>query len=687
MAVQTEISTISYAGNNSTSLHYPVPFLFFRQQDLIVKQKNPQGNVSTVGFTAFGIGNQAGGSIVTTVAVPPENTLTIARLVEATQLTSYAEGGDFPAASHERALDKLTMLVQQTKRNEDRTVRFGEAASVVNAIESLIPNRVIGTDTTGTLTMLPPVQAGFNFKGQVLELPPSGEEGDVYTLAPSNDIYVYDSGWVFIGTLSAGIDISSVLTTEGDLVTRDGFQPVRLPLAASGKFLRAGVTQPYYDDCRLEDIIEAEATDKQVAAFSEDAGNFIPATLDPSYIKGTASNGQVLSFDESLGHYKPTNQVLKSDSLVPSGTMIKAAKAPSSDWLVLNGYPVSRSLNPDLFAIFGESFGAGNGSTTFHLPHPEPWRWHRQTESTLPATRAFGTLNLLPDGRLLWIGGATLVGTTLTRVANVYLGTIKGDSITWVESTALPAARSEHAVCIAPNGQIYVIGGANAAGTPINTVTVGTLTDDTISWVQGSSYNMIGIRARHTATILEDGRIMVMGGISTAGDAGTAIATTEFGTIGQNSIAWVAGTALPVALKMHTANLLVDGSVLVIGGQTTASLATVYQLVVSGNTITYTSRQALPVALSRHSTVVTPSGHIMVLGGFTTANVATAYYGAFSTTGTLRWDTLSNIPTASRDAAAEMLPDGRILIAGGVETNSTARVVIRFAGPFDYIRR
>jgi hypothetical protein len=686
MAVQSETSSITYAGNNSTSLAYPVPFTFFRQQDLVAKQKNPQGNVATVAFTASGAGNQAGGSIVTTVAVPPENTLTIARSVEATQLTSYAEGGDFPAASHERALDKLTMLVQQIKRNEDRTVRFGEAAPVINAIDSLIPNRVIGTDTAGALTMLPPVQAGFNFKGQVATLPASGDEGDVYTLSPSNDIYVYDSGWVFIGTLSVGNDLSTVLTNAGDLISRDSFQPVRIPLGTNGRFLRAGVAQPFYDDCRLADIKAAGATDKQVAAFSTGAGQFTPVHLDPSYIRGTASNGQILTFNSSTGSYQATDQLTKANSLVPAGTIIKATSEPSADWLVLNGLPVSRSLNPDLFAIYGESFGAGNGSTTFGLPHPEPWRWHRQTESTLPATRTYGTLNYLPDGRLLWIGG---ISTASTRVSNVYLGTIRGDSITWVESTAIPSARSEHSVCIAPSGKIYVIGGANSAGTPINTVSVGTLLGNTISWVEGSSYNMIGVRARHTATLLPDGRLMVLGGINTGGDSGVAVATTEFGTIGATSISWVAGTATPVPLRTHTANLLQDGSVLVVGGQSTAttSLATVYQLTVSGNAITYTTKQALPVALSRHATAITPSGHIMVFGGFAAANVATAYFGAFDTNSTLRWDTLTNIPVASRELSSDILPDGRIIIAGGLETNPIARVLIRLAGPFDYIRR
>lgn len=687
MAVQSQTSSISYAGNNSTTVAYPVPFLFFRPQDLVVQQANPQGLVAAVPFTASGAGNDEGGSIVTTVAVPPENTLTIARVVEATQLTSYQEGGDFPAASHERALDKLTMLVQQIVRTELRTVRFGETVGNIDPIAALLPNRVIGTDASGQLAMLPPVQAGFKYKGQVTTLPASGDKGDVYTLMPSNEIFVWDGGWILIGTLSVGNDVANILSTSGDLLTRDSLQPVRLPLGVNGKFLRAGVSQPFYGDANLEDIKQAGAVDKQAVVFSTSAGKFVALFLDPSFLRGTATNGQTLTFNAAQGHYVPTDALTKADGLVPSGTIVQGTRAPNSNFLILNGEPVSRSLNPDLFAIYGETFGAGNGSTTFHLPYPEPWRWHKQSSTLLPAARTYGTLNALPDGRLLWIGGI-VTGTTRSPV--VWIGTLKGDSITWIESTSLPAARSEHATVIASDGRIFVVGGANAAGTPVNTVTVGTLSGDSITWVENSSLNMAGLHARHTANILPDGRILVMGGISTGGDSGAALSTTEIGTISGNTISWVAGTALPVPLRTHTANLLPNGDLLVVGGQSTAvaSQATVYRVSVSGNTLSFVTQTAYLSLISRHCTVIAPDGTVMVFGGFVAANTANSYFGRFLTDGTLFWDSLTVLPAATREAAADILPDGRIVIAGGlVGAPISNQFIQRVAGPFHYIRR
>lgn len=70
---------------------------------------------STAGFAVSVEPDNVGGS-VTFVEAPPSGTLvTCRRWLEASQTTAYPVAGPFPAKSHERALDKLTMLVQQTQ--------------------------------------------------------------------------------------------------------------------------------------------------------------------------------------------------------------------------------------------------------------------------------------------------------------------------------------------------------------------------------------------------------------------------------------------------------------------------------------------------------------------------------------------------------------------------------------------
>jgi hypothetical protein len=143
MAVQSDTSRISYAGNNSTSTSYAVPFVFLENSHLKAIAKTSAGVESVVTLTNHtGAGDVNGGTVRTAVAIPATSTLTIYRDVPITQTTTYAEGGDFPAASHERALDKLTQITQQNARQIGSSIRFSEATQInpVNPPVSTTPH-------------------------------------------------------------------------------------------------------------------------------------------------------------------------------------------------------------------------------------------------------------------------------------------------------------------------------------------------------------------------------------------------------------------------------------------------------------------------------------------------------------------------------------------------------------------
>jgi hypothetical protein len=118
--IQSDKSSEIYNGNNSTTVPYPIPFYFFSDEDLLVTSIDSLGSEQLLqlntDYIVTGAGNQNGGSLKTTFQVPLNWKLRIERVVKPTQLTSYQEGDSFPAKSHEQALDKLTMLVQQALR-------------------------------------------------------------------------------------------------------------------------------------------------------------------------------------------------------------------------------------------------------------------------------------------------------------------------------------------------------------------------------------------------------------------------------------------------------------------------------------------------------------------------------------------------------------------------------------------
>lgn len=54
---------------------------------------------------------------------------------------------------------------------------------------------------------------------------------------------------------------------------------------------------------------------------------------------------------------------------VPIGTIAEwGATTPPNNWLLLNGQAVSRVTYSELFSLYGTTYGAGDGSTTFNLP-------------------------------------------------------------------------------------------------------------------------------------------------------------------------------------------------------------------------------------------------------------------------------------------------------------------------------
>lgn len=111
MTVTSSTSRIAYTGNGSTTA-FAVPFYFLLASDLKVYVGDVLQSIST-NYTVAGADNPAGGTV--TFVVPPANaqSVVILRDPPQTQTTDYQDNDTFPAASHERALDKLTMLVQR----------------------------------------------------------------------------------------------------------------------------------------------------------------------------------------------------------------------------------------------------------------------------------------------------------------------------------------------------------------------------------------------------------------------------------------------------------------------------------------------------------------------------------------------------------------------------------------------
>ena len=161
MTVSTSTSTASYTANGSTTT-FAYPFRIFADGDLVVILRNTATAVETVqvlnsNYTVTGAGSNAGGNVVFGVAPPAGNTVFIRRELPLTQEVDYVPNDPFPADTHEAALDKLTMLVQQTGIDTDRAVLFPQSDVALNLTNVLPPvaersNKVLGFKVDGGIT-------------------------------------------------------------------------------------------------------------------------------------------------------------------------------------------------------------------------------------------------------------------------------------------------------------------------------------------------------------------------------------------------------------------------------------------------------------------------------------------------------------------------------------------------------
>lgn len=137
MTVNSALNKIQYVGAGGVTL-FPFPYPFELAGDIVTTVINTATGADISSSFSFGVAGGSGdvGSVTITPApdtVIATNRVTIKRVVSATQLTSYPESGQFPAKAHEKALDKLTELVQQILETQGRAVTLSASTALTAA--------------------------------------------------------------------------------------------------------------------------------------------------------------------------------------------------------------------------------------------------------------------------------------------------------------------------------------------------------------------------------------------------------------------------------------------------------------------------------------------------------------------------------------------------------------------------
>ncbi len=257
--------------------------------------------------------------------------------------------------------------------------------------------------------------------------------------------------------------------------------------------------------------------------------------------------------------------------------------------------------------------------------------------ASMSAPRSGHVATVAGAGQVLVVGGGG-TAEVYDPAANVWAPT----------GSPLLADRSAFTATRLPSGQVLVAGGTASDGTAFPWQTSAELYDPaTGTWSFTGS--MSGYRARHTATLLDSGKVLVVGGYvgprSATGDAELYDPAT--GTWSPAASTYPSGD--------HTATLLDSGKVLVTGGYVSGYGVLRETRVYDPATNTWTLTGYMSIGRSGHHAVRLGSGKVLVLGAGT--NSVDVF-----TPSTQQWSQGPAIPIGGYYQSASLLSTGEVLV-------------------------
>ena len=214
-----------------------------------------------------------------------------------------------------------------------------------------------------------------------------------------------------------------------------------------------------------------------------------------------------------------------------------------------------------LIAIGGFEVGLAGGpaGTEFlgatDIFDPETGEWQKGTVMGQPLFRQ--TAVLLSDGRVLVVGGVFLSDGKESARAEIY----DPATDTWTPTEDMSTERGQPNAVLLSDGRVLVTGDRSL---DLRAVTgkAETYDPDTGAWSSTEDMSKAGIG--HTLTLLPDGRVLAAGGVHPTNRHFGAYPTTEIFDPAANS--WSPGPELAQPRIDHSATLLPDGRVLLVGG-------------------------------------------------------------------------------------------------------------------------
>jgi large repetitive protein len=416
------------------------------------------------------------------------------------------------------------------------------------------------------------------------------------------------AGWVFGGTAEVYDPSTGAWTITGGLnVPRDGFSATLLP---NGQVLVAGGETV---DCNAFSMVSLSITEL---------------------------------FDPATGTWTPTGQ-LNTERVSHAATLLP---------------------NGRVLVVGGQGSGVTNGLGIFERPlssaeeyDPATGEW--VSTGSMAVDRYQGTATMLANGLVLVAGGVNFQ----TKLSSAELFN-PSEGGTWMSAGLLATGRVDHTATLLTNGQVLVAGGQILID-PFNNGPAELYDPTSGLWTPTDDMHLS--RFFHTATLLPDGQVLAVGGLAYNGTGNVPVASAELYDPATGN--W-RETSLPnQARAFHTATLVANGKVLIAAGAGPNSLsqlasAEVYDPVTKIWSIT----GSLNIPRRAHRANLLPDGQVLVTGGVhsVASSVLPIAEAELYDSASGTWKLTGSLGTGRFGHTATLLPNGKVLVAGG-EVSST----------------
>ena len=259
-------------------------------------------------------------------------------------------------------------------------------------------------------------------------------------------------------------------------------------------------------------------------------------------------------------------------------------------------------------------------------------------------SRTLHTATLLSDGQVVIAGGDGANGVE----AHVE----EFDPVQGKFHITGSVMRVYHTATLLKNGDVLFAGGSNSQSTP------GSNSAELFNPVSESiqpTGSMLLARRYHTATLLDDGRVLITGGMVPNGSSESPTATAELYDPATGTFSQAAN--MNEERAFHSATLLPDGKVLVIGDGS----AEIYDPTTDSFTLTSNA----PAARFASVATALADGRVLITGGATDYNDLYAGPSEIFDPGTGQFTPTGALLAPRTDHTATLLADGRVLVAGG----------------------